>query len=318
MRAGNQVKQVFGPNGEIALTIVGITDMVFLGTSVPTNAKSSDKNHTFIFCPQEEGVVAVLVNSSPFLLPIRRQESDGKFCFDLDRVYFPPVGMIYRFLEKVRHTNKYFMEVTVAGETFTTNPDATDAYIVSDADILCSLLAGDVTVDDVKAAATKHQEEVSAKETLDAIQQMLQKSEFALPNRGGSIKDQVTHVIMNADSLKTYLNQAYEALGNSAKDIGMLREREEVYKPIYDVLVECGLASKMEDMLQAESVEGKVTEVADFLYCKVFSILADIEKIDRSWVVFYSRRVLHRRMTLLRGPRGAQFLEWMRSCPRPY
>lgn len=173
------ILQASNPDGQIALTVTNSTlSLSFLGGSIPSNVLPDTSGcHSLLFHPKKRGVVAIEVvrHEAPksrarekvwhFVIPIEQQGGDGEYRFDLEHVYFPPAGMAYRF----DASSGWDMYVDVGGERFSTNSFNEETYEVPNANILCSLLAEDITVDEAKQAVIRYPDETNLRRAFDRL-----------------------------------------------------------------------------------------------------------------------------------------------------
>lgn len=73
--------------------------------------------------------------------------------------------------------NSGYIEVSIDGEVFSTDPDQADVSFISDSNAVCSYLAGHVDADDVKAAAEKTEHKLSIHERLRQAEMHIEEYE---------------------------------------------------------------------------------------------------------------------------------------------
>ena len=87
-----------------------------------------------------------------WFIPVERR-GEGVYV-ELEKIWVPPAGA----LPSVRHfqSGKYVLDVQVGEECFTSAPEVKDdGKRMADANILCQFLVGEITLDDLRTAATE-------------------------------------------------------------------------------------------------------------------------------------------------------------------
>lgn len=190
---GGDALLVFGKRG-ISITIIGSGLPVTIsdrGTRTTDSFHIIGTNH-----PDNSLIALLLTGNKPSSLPntslailvkVEWNSSDNRHTLVLKESAFCKSDVV---LQCVRYTISNAaiegLELTCVdssgGESivFTTNPEDTSKWYVPNPDILCQAAAGQISIEEVKAAAREAEEELSARERVEELQQELDEKQKEL------------------------------------------------------------------------------------------------------------------------------------------
>ena len=169
-------------NGIIIVATLRHDSMSVVGASCPVSVSLGKSCNSFFISPKEEkeGIVALSIAAQEsngkqswtryydFILSVRSPKG-GKPVIELSEFWIPPAE---RLPEIVEHSA---LVVRAGGEVFTNSrhkfPEPT--HFVPNPNLLCKFLVGEVTSDDLWAAATAHEKEMSAREMISELERTI-------------------------------------------------------------------------------------------------------------------------------------------------
>ncbi|QQR78784.1 MAG: hypothetical protein IPJ68_00665 [Candidatus Moraniibacteriota bacterium] len=231
----------------------------------------------FTVHPDKAGIVAVWIDEKPrrrgcFIgISSVKDPAEGvpMFKADGDTMWVSPIGRIGQVYDHG------VLSVTIDGEEYHTGQGYTNGPYVPDGDLLCQYLMGDVSADDVKAAAVKQEEQESAEAVLKILMPLLaanSEASVGLEQRARLLasdhalllqqSEDMTNAFLEMDRiiggtrpglpLQEVVPQAVEELKRKYQaalmEIGLM-------KPVWQLLVDYGLAKPLEEATSDDTAD---------------------------------------------------------------
>lgn len=187
MKPSDVLHRELSGTGTVMVTGRGTDTITILGASMPVSVRLGATVNTFALVPPTDGgMVALRVHSSrwssskkwhqetySFFLSVADERGEGSD-IDLEHLWGPQS-------DRLGQIEGSYLEAQIGNDLFTTRPqEYWDQYptsmrrhYVPDGNVICRYLTGGIGADALRAAATTHEEEVTAKERLPEVEQEL-------------------------------------------------------------------------------------------------------------------------------------------------